>query len=130
MSGMVEQDVRDYLRGVPSLMALLNGENDRLNIDYRGNPKATHITLYRAGGGFDDYLPHENPVVTLHCYGTTRSVAAGLAQAVAGALRAITQANDPLRSASVESINFEPTPDGTARYVVISLVTARLVQAA
>jgi hypothetical protein len=121
----LEQDVRDYLRGKPALMALLNDDERRLNMDWSGDARATHVTLYRAGGQQDDYIPYETAVITLHTYGTTRPVAADLADAVALEMRRVTQADKPLLSASIESINWLPTADGGARYVVTTVVTAR-----
>lgn len=130
MSASVEAAMRDYLRGRPSLMALLNGEDARLNLEWTGNLKATHITLYRAGGGYDDYQPLQTVAITFHCHGTTRMVASDLAETLAAEVRRIVQGplNDSVKakSASVESLTWVPTSDGSPRYVVTTVVTATI----
>jgi hypothetical protein len=122
----VEAQVRDYLRADTTLMGLVNGDEKRVNMEWSGNMAASHVTLYRAGGNMDDYLPHDHPAIAIHCYGSTRPAASELAETAALALRRMSQANDPLLSASVESINYLPTPEGVARYVVTTVVTAQL----
>jgi hypothetical protein len=126
----VEQLTRDYLRTDETLMGLLNGDEKRLNMEWSGDLRASHVTLYRAGGNMDDYLPHDHPVIAIHCYGSTRPAAADLAEASALAMRRLTQADDPLLSASVESINYLPTPEGVARYVITTVVVAQLAPVA
>lgn len=126
----LEADVRDYLRGSAPLMALLQNEPARLNLEWKGAMTATHVTLYRSGGAMSDYLPHDNPAIALHCYGSTRPAAADLSDMVARVLRQMSQVDTPLLSASVESVNYLPTPDGVARYVVTALVTAQLAPVA
>lgn len=121
-----EAQVRDYLRGNATVMGLLNNDVARLNMDWAGNMAATHATLYRAGGAMDDYVPHDHPAIAVHCYGSTRPAASTLAETIGLALRSMSQADSPLLSASVESINYLPTPEGVARYVVITAVTAQL----
>ena len=126
----IEEVVRDYLRGDSELMTLLDNEPSRLNAEYKGNIKATHVTLYRAGGFMNEYVPIDSALVTFHCYGTTRSVAARLAEELARALRDITLYSWPLQTAAVQSIGYLPAGDGTARYVVTASVTRTLASAA
>jgi len=126
----LEAQVRDYLRADETLMGLVNGDEKRVNMDWTGNMAASHVTLYRAGGNMSDYLPHDHPAIAVHCYGSTRPAAADLAEASALALRRMTQADSPLLSASVESIVYLPTPEGVARYVVTTVVTAQLAPVA
>jgi hypothetical protein len=121
-----EAQVRDYLRANSTVMGLLNNDEKRLNMEWSGNMAATHVTLYRAGGDMHDYLPHDHPALAIHCYGSTRPSAADLAETVALALRSMSQADTPLLSASVESINYLPTPEGTARYIVTTVVTSQI----
>lgn len=121
----IEAVVRDYLRSRTDLMALVNGDAKRVNMEWSGDARSTRVNLFRAGGGQDDYTPLESAVVALHCYGSTRPAAADLADAVAREMRAVRSTPDsPLRSASVESLNWLPTTDGVARYVVTTSVTA------
>lgn len=122
--------VRDYLRDDDTLMGLLNGDETRLNLDWSGNLNATHITLYRAGGNQHDYMPLQSPVIVVHCYGSTRQAACGLGDQVAVTLRAASNANAPIDSASVESVIYLPTADGVARYIVTSVVTMHMALAA
>jgi hypothetical protein len=126
----IEELIRDYLRGDADVMALLNDDPERVNMEYKGNTKATHVTLYRAGGFQHEYAPLDFALVTLHCYGTTRSVAARLADEIARALRAVSNYHAPLQSASVQSLGFLPTGDGTARYAVTTSVTRTLARVA
>ena len=126
----LESDVRDYLRTRPALMALLNNEEARCNMEWAGNAKATHLTLYRAGGYQHDYAPIDQAAINFHCYGTTRSVAADLAEQLARELRAVSLAAAPLASASVVSLSYQPVQDGTARYIVVATVTSTLVPVA
>lgn len=123
---MIEESIRDYLRSRTSVMSLLNNDDKRCNIDWTGEAKAKHITIFRAGGPLHAYLPHQNPVVIIHCFAGSRSAAAELAEAVANALRSINQSHEPLRSCSVESLSYVPAVDGTARYSITSVVTSRL----
>jgi hypothetical protein len=125
----VEAQVRDYLRGQDSVMDLLNTDPLRLNMEWKGNMSATHVTLYRAGGAAHEYYPHHFPALAIHCYGSTRPAAAEVADAIALALRRVTQADSPLLSAAVESVNWLPTTDGVARYIVTTVVTAQLADA-
>lgn len=120
----VEAAVRDYLRADTILMGLLNDEERRVNMEWSGDPRASHVTLYRAGGNLHAYAPIDLPVITVHCYGSTRSSAATVADAVAAALNNVDNRSLPLTSGSVESINYLPTSDGAARYVVTGTVTA------
>lgn len=118
--------VRDFLRADETVMGLLNNDPKRLNMEWVGDLRATHATLYRAGGDLHDYLPTQSPVIVVQCYGSTRPAASGLAEAVAMSLRSMSQADTPLLSATVESIIWLPTPDGVARYVVTTVVTTQL----
>jgi hypothetical protein len=120
----MEAAVRDYLRTVPAVMGLLNNEERRLNMEWSGDARATRVTLYRAGGNLHGYAPLDFPVITFHCYGSTRSAAATVAEAVAAAVNNIDSRHLPLTSGSVESTTYLPTEDGAARYVVTSSVTA------
>jgi hypothetical protein len=126
----IEADVRDYLRGDSAVMGLLNGDITRLNMEWKGAMTATHVTVHLAGGDYSSYLPHQHPVIVAHCFGSTRPSAADLADAVALSMRRISQADAPLLSSSVESINWLPTPEGVARYVVTTVVTAQLAPVA
>lgn len=126
----VEAQIRDYLRGDTNVMGLLNDDETRMNMEWKGAISATHVTLYRSGGAMHDYLPHDFPAVALHCYGSTRPSASTLAEAVARSLREMSAADTPLLSASVESINYLPTPEGTARYIVTTVVAAQLAPVA
>jgi hypothetical protein len=126
----LEQAVRDYLQSDTEVMALLSNDEKRMNMDFKGDERSAHVTIYRAGGRANDYFPHDYPIIALNCFATSRSAAAAIADAVALSMRAITQANTPLVSASVESLIYLPTVDGTARYVVTTVVTAQLATAA
>lgn len=119
-----EAALRDYLRTDTELMGLLNNEERRVNMEWAGDTRATHVTLYRAGGNLHGYSPLDFPALTLHCYGSTRSSAAAVADAVAAAVNNIDNRHLPLTSGSVESVNYLPTQDGAARYVVTTTVTA------
>lgn len=121
-----ESEVRDYLRDDETLMGLLNGDEKRVNMEWTGNANASHVVLYRAGGNMAGHYPYDLPVVAIHCYGSTRPAAASLASEVARAMRDISMRNAPLCSASVESVLYLPTTDGVARYVVTTVVTARI----
>lgn len=119
----VEELVRDYLRADTGVMTLLDNEPKRMDVEYKGPIKATHVTLYRSGGYQTDYTPLDVALVTLHAYGTTRRMAATLADEVARAMRTLTSMARPLVSASVESLTYLPAGDGTARYAVTASVT-------
>lgn len=119
-----EASLRDYLRADTTIMGLLLNDDRRLNMEWTGDPRATHVTLYRAGGNLHDYVPLEFPALVLHCYGTTRSAAATVAEAVAAAVNNIDSRHLPLTSGSVESVNYLPTAEGAPRYVVTTTVTA------
>jgi hypothetical protein len=121
---LFEQEVRDYLRNDDVLMALLNGDVSRVNMDWSGNVSASHVVLYRAGGQRDGYRPLDTPVIVVHCYGSTRPAAATLASAVAASLQNMDSRATPLLDCNVESINYLPTTEGVARYVVTTSVTA------
>lgn len=125
-SDVAEIVVRDYLRTCDAVMALLNDETKRLNLDFSGNMAATHVTINLAGGGLHPYLPIGQPALQIHCFGSTRPAAAILASEVARALHEVSEAHAPLASAEVLSINFAPTTDGVARYVVTTSVVAKL----
>jgi hypothetical protein len=121
----LEATVRDYLRSRPNLMALVNGDVKRVNMEWTGPSQASRVNLYRAGGGQNDYVPIETAAITFHCYGSTRPAASDLADAVAREMRAIhSTPGSPLLSASIESHGLSYTPDGVARYVVTTSVTA------
>lgn len=119
-----EASLRDYLRADTTIMGLLLNDDRRLNMEWTGDPRATHVTLYRAGGNLHNYAPLEFPALVLHCYGTTRSAAATVAEAVAAAVNNIDSRHLPLTSGSVESVNYLPTAEGAPRYVVTTTVTA------
>lgn len=123
---MIEEQVRDYLRTVEPLMALLNDEDKRVNMDWTGDVRATHVTLFQAGGGPDVYLPIAQPTVTIHCFGSTRPAAARVASEVELAIWRLTGVHAPLLSGEVLSTVYVPTADGVARYVVTTSVTARM----
>jgi hypothetical protein len=126
----IEGTVRDYLRTDTTVMGLLNNDPKRLNMDWSGDVRASHVTLYLAGGDYSAYLPHQHPVLAIHAFGSTRPAAADLAEAVALAMRSLSQADTPLLSASVESVNWLPTPEGVARYVITTVVVAQLAPVA
>lgn len=121
----MEAELRDYLRGDEALMALLNNDEKRLNMDWTGDVRATHVTIFRAGGNINGYYPYDLPVLVAHCYGSTRPAAADLAYEVSRAIRAISMADSPLLSADVESVVYLPTTEGVSRYVVTTVVTTR-----
>ena len=122
-----EAAVREYLRSRTGLMGLLNNDPKRLNMEWTGDARASRVNLYRAGGSQDSYVPIETAIITFHCYGTTRPAAADLADAVALEMRRVrTSPDSPLRSARVESLNWLPTSDGVARYVVTTVVTSMI----
>ena len=126
----VESDVRDYLRGRPALMQLLNDDPKRMNVDWQGEMRATHVTFYVAGGGFHGFMPLRTPVFNFHCYGSTRPACATVAEQLALEIRALTEAARPLASGEVLSTLFVPTSDGIPRYVVTTAVTVKLGVAA
>lgn len=126
----LEADVRNYLRTDETLMGLLNDDEKRVNMEWSGDARASHVTLFRAGGNMNAHYPHDYPVVVVHCYGSTRPAAADLSEAVALSMRRLSQADAPLLSASVESVNWLPTPEGVARYIVTTVVTAQLAASA
>lgn len=121
----VEAAIRDYLRADESVMSILVNEDRRMDMEWRGDPRAGHATINLAGGGFDDYVPLRTAVLYVNCYGGSRPAASSLAEAVALSVRRITLSDAPLASASVESVAWKPTPDGVPRYVVTAVVTAR-----
>lgn len=120
-----EAEVRDYLRADTIVMGLLNNDPKRLNMDWTGDMRATHVTLYRAGGNQQPYVPLDVPAIAVHCYGSTRSSAATVAAEIGRALKAMDQSDSPLCGASVESTVYLPTTDGVARYIVTTVVTAK-----
>jgi hypothetical protein len=122
--------VRDYLRSCPGVTRLLNEDSKRLNVDWSGDLRATHVTISLAGGGLHPYLPIQQPALQLHIFGSTRPAAASLASEVALALQQVSEAHSPLASAEVLSINFAPTTDGVARYLITASVVAKLGLAA
>lgn len=122
-----ELELRDYLRDDTAVMAILNNDDSRMNMDYAGNEAATHVTISRAGGSMNGYYPFDYPVFSLNCHGSTRPAAAALTSAVTNSLRALSSVNVPLLTASVESVVYLPTtPDGVARYVVTTVVTSNM----
>lgn len=127
---MIEIAVRDYLRSQPAVTSLLNDDPARLNIEWKGDVRATRITLYRSGGGLHYYVPLDHAALTLNVYGSTRPAAAQLADAVIGALWRVTNADEPLQCCEVESVFWLPASEGAARYVVITQVTAHTNPAA
>lgn len=126
----VESEVRDYLRGRPELMGLLNGDVRRINMDWQGDMRATHVTLYRAGGPLHDYLPLENPLIILHVFGSTRPAAAEVAEKVNLALHDLDCRAKPLMSSQILSMLYVPTTDGVSRYVITTVVTRNMGLAA
>lgn len=118
-----EQLVRDYLRGDDTLMALLTDDERRLNMEWSGDARASRVTLYRGGGRLNGYVPLDYPVVTLHCWGSTRSAASALAERVAVLMNDIDNRLTPLVSGEVESVTYLPTMDGVPRYIVTTSVT-------
>lgn len=126
----LEIEIRDYLRQQDEVMELLNDEPARLNLEWKGNLNATHVTLYRAGGGQHEYVPVDSPAVTLHIFGSTRPAAVAICDRICAALWRITNNDEPLQCGYVESVNWLPTSDGVARYVVVASVTAHAGRAA
>ena len=122
--------VRDYLRSVPYVMTLLNDEPPRINMDWKGDMRATHATLYVAGGEYHDYVPLHHPLIIVHCFGSTRPAAAQLAETIALAIRGIHEGHRPLASGDVLSVLYVPTTDGVARYIVTTFVVTKLGVAA
>jgi hypothetical protein len=125
-----ESVLRDYLRTRPAVMGLLNDDPKRLNMDWQGDMRATHVTLYIAGGNYHDYAPLHNPLIVFHCFGSTRPAAADVAEAVALEIRRIHEGHKPLCSGEVLSLLYVPTTDGVARYIVTTYVTMKLGLAA
>lgn len=120
----IEVVVRDYLRAQPGVSSLVNDDPTRINLEWKGDARATRVVVYRTGGGQHPYLPLHQPVLTFSVYGSTRPAAAGLADAIVQALSRITQVNEPLQSCEVVSVSWVPAPEGAARYIVIAQVTA------
>ena len=118
-----EGALRDYLRSDPTVLGLLNDDDRRINMEWTGDTRASHVTLYRAGGNLHSLAPLDYPALTVHCFGSTRPAAATLADAVAAAVNDIDSRHLPLTSGNVESITYLPTTDGAARYIVTTTVT-------
>lgn len=130
----LEFALRDWLRTRSNVMDLLDADPRRLDLDWRGEERATHVVLYRDGGGQDLYTPTETGFFTLHCYGTTRKVASDLANAVAYELRRLQAAalNNAVTAywARVETLAWLPGNAGSQvipRYVVTTSVMATTV---
>jgi hypothetical protein len=120
-----EAEVRDYLRADDAVMALLNDDPKRLNMEWSGDMRATHVIVSRSGGGQHDYMPFDVPAMTIHCYGSTRPAAAAVASEIARSLKAVDPSHRPLCSATVESTLYLPTTEGVARYIVTTVVTTK-----
>lgn len=127
---MIEIAVRDYLRSQPELMALLNDEESRLNLEWKGDLRATHVTLHLVGGERHYYLPVGSPALMVHCFGSTRLSAAQVTEAVEQALWTLDSRAAPLQCAEVVGTQFLPTPDGVSRYVVTTSVVTKVGLAA
>jgi hypothetical protein len=126
----IEILVRDYLRTDTALMGLLNDDPKRMNMDWIGDVRATHCTLYVAGGEYHRYLPVHHPLIVVHCFGSTRPAAAAVAEEVAHAVRSIHEGHRPLAAGEVLSLLYLPTTDGVSRYVVTTSVVTKLGLAA
>lgn len=123
---MIEETVRDYIRTQSDVMELLNNDEKRVNIDWKGDMRSTHVTLYVGGGGPHEYLPLDNPLIIVHVFGSTRPAAARVAEVIGQAMWRMDAKAAPLLSARVLSTLYVPTTDGVARYVITTFVTARM----
>lgn len=120
--------VRDWLRTVPSVLALVGNDVRRIDVDYSGSPDLTHVTMFRSGGALPEMLPFDDAVMTFLCWGKGRGSALTLATTLAETLRSTREvplnSSAYLRGARVESLFWNPSDDGIPRYAVIALVTA------
>ena len=126
-----ELAIRDYLRTVPSILALVGNDARKIDADYSGGKDATHMTMFRAGGAPSQWVPLDDCVMIYMCWGRGRGAALALATELADTLRRTREValnrDAWLRGSTVQATNWTPDVDGQPRYSVtaISTVSAR-----